>query len=363
MPHSTAAEAQNTRISETEQTELEELLKAKLQAVPSYNLLPTLTLSDILEETPRAQHLPNIPPDIQLAVFLRHRHTSDQYGREPIKDKDVQSLGITRAIFFYRLNEARQFQRFHDTMRWNTAIFAALLALPSDGPPEAPYLVPGKKSNGGKMKRPPMSKDTYIPPAARRFIISYLAAVLEHHNTPTTFTARESFIKSWKSSVWDLFVSFGQTQKKLLKNVSKQLSKEWEEELDHAKHQMGKDKYEKKVARFVRSVVPGRKDQGIPAPLLQQKKDAAPKVGEGVPVSSHNDHVKFGESDRLLVALRVPFVARKMDLKTRDTQQPSKHMSETEAITVTDLRYAIAAAQKMKPCHMLPVLLKLFPAE
>jgi hypothetical protein len=50
-------------------------------------------------------------------------------------------------------------------------------------------------------------------------------------------------------------------------------------------------------------------------------------------------------------------------LKTRDTQQPSRHMSETEAITVTDLRYAITAAQKMKPWHMLPVLLKLFPAE
>jgi hypothetical protein len=46
------------------------------------------------------------------------------------------------------------------------------------------------------MKRPPISKDTYIPPAARRFMIAYLAAMLEHHNSPTMFEKRESFIET-----------------------------------------------------------------------------------------------------------------------------------------------------------------------
>jgi hypothetical protein len=203
MPHSITSEVQDIRNGESEQTELEEQLKAKLQAIPPYHL-PALTLFDILDQTPRAQHLPNIPSDIQIAFFLRNRAIIDRNGGgEPIKDEVLQSLNITRAIFFYRLNVSRQFQRFHDTIRWNIAIFAALLALPSDKPPEAPYLAPRKhgKSNHGKMKRPPMSKDTYIPPAARRFMISYLAAVIEHHNSPTVFEEREAFIKIWKSGV------------------------------------------------------------------------------------------------------------------------------------------------------------------
>jgi hypothetical protein len=373
MPHNTAAEVQDIFINENEQTDLEEQLKIRLKAIAPYHL-PALTLSDILKQTPRAQHFSNIPPDIQFAFFLRNRAIIDRNsGGEPIKDEALQNLDITRVIFFYRLNETRQFQRFHDIMRWNTAIFAALLALPFDDPPEAPYPVPRKhrQSNHGKMKRPPMSKDTCIPPAARRFMISYLAAVLEHHNSPGVFEKREAFIKIWKSGVWDLFVNFGPAQKKLMKNLMKGLSKEWEAELDRAMREMGRDRYDREFAKFVGSIIPGRKDQSLPAPLLCQTKPVVPEVdedvrmGEDVRVPFHEGQVKKEdtESNELLEALRISFNARKVDTKLEERQQITKHMSEIDACTVTDLRYAIAATQKIKPCDMLPVLLKLFSTQ
>jgi hypothetical protein len=374
MPHSTAAEAQGDRMGETEQTDLEELLKAKLQAIPPYHLTP-LTLSDILEQTPRALHLLNIPPGIQLPFFLCNRAVVNRYGGEPVKVEKLQSLDITRTIFFYRLNEGRQFQRFHDTIRWNTAIFVALLALPADDPAKAPYPALRKhdnKSNGRKMRTPPMNKDTYIPPAARRFMIAYLAAVLEHHNSPALFQKRESFIKTWKSSIWDLFGSFGRAQKKLLKNTMKQLTQEWEEELDHAERSMGRVRYEEEVAKFVGTIIPGRRDQSLPAPLLAQVMPSTTNEGCGdVRVSGDIrletqyrwvNRKEIGKNE-LLETLRVPFVASRVDPKGKEQQQTMRHMSETETITVTDLRYAIAAAQKLKPCDMLPVLLKLFPYE
>jgi hypothetical protein len=373
MPHSTASEGLAIRSSEAEQTDLEELLKTKLLAIPPYHL-PALTLSDILAQTPRALSLSNIPPDIQLAFFLRNRAIIDRNGGgEPVKDKALQSLDMTRTIFFYRLNEARQFQRFHDTMRWNTAIFISLLSLPSDAPLEKLYLghrKSGKKSNDGKMKRPPMSKDNYLPPAARRFMSSYLAAVLEHHNTPTAFTARETFIELWKNGIWDMFTVFSGAQKRSLKNILKQSSKEWEEELDHAECQMGRNEYDNKVAKFVGTIIPGRRDQSLPAPLLAQQGamglelSGDAHMGSDVRVSSLETEIQGGmsTSNELLEALRVPFVARKVDSKTKDQEQASR-MFEVEATTVADLRYAIAAAQKMKPSDMLPILLGLFPAE
>jgi hypothetical protein len=87
-------------------------------------------------------------------------------------ERDVQqSLAITRAIFFYRLDPAHQFQRHHHNItRWNLALFTALLSLPD-------------KSS---------ANPTHMPPADKRFMTSYLAGVMEHHNTPQTFTAREA---------------------------------------------------------------------------------------------------------------------------------------------------------------------------
>jgi hypothetical protein len=140
--------------------------------------------------------------------------------------------------------------------------------------------------------------------------------------------------------------------------------------LDHAERQMGRDDYDNKVAKFVGTIIPGRRDQSLPAPLLAQQGAMAPELGEDarmgsdVRVSSLETEVQGGmsTSNELLEALCVPFVARKFDSKSKDQEQASR-MSDIEATTVADLRYAIAAAQKMKPSDMLPILLELFPAE
>lgn len=98
MPHSTSAE-QHPRTDGEEHGYLSALLKAKIQAIPSYHI-PTPALSDVLGQTPQASHIPNIPPDLQLAFFLRKRDVIDQYGSKPIKDEEKQSLHTTRAIWF-----------------------------------------------------------------------------------------------------------------------------------------------------------------------------------------------------------------------------------------------------------------------
>jgi hypothetical protein len=365
-------------LSKSDQAELQELLKAKLHGIPPYHL-PVLTLFDILEQKSRALHLPSIPPDIQLTFFLRHRATIGRYGGEPIRDESVQSLDITRATFFYRLDEARQFQRFHDTMRWNTALFVALLADYSDDPPESSALrpKPNHQSSSSEARKGPsleqglMSKDVYIPPAARRFMSAYLAAVLEHHNTPTTFTARESFIEIWKAGIWDVFSMFGGAQKKLLKNIMKRLTREWEEELDYAVRCMGREEYDRKVGKFVGAVISGRRDQGVSAAAvvqMERRPVTTEETGDvrmrGDAYMSHESQLEIEETDRneLLEALRVPFAARKVEPKTQDQPKQMTHISEIEAITVTDTKYAIAAAQKMRPVDMLPVLMRLFPA-
>jgi hypothetical protein len=166
-------------------------------------------------------------------------------------------------------------------------------------------------------------------------------------------------------------VSFGGAQKKLLKNTMKQLSKEWEE-LDHTERRMGRVRYYKVVAKFVGTIIPGRRDQSLPAPLLAQMMPSATNEGCGDVQMSGDTRLETqyrrvkGEElgkNKLLETLRVPFVTSKVHPNGKDQQQTMRNMSKTEAITVTDLRYAIAAAQKLTLCDMLPVLVKLFPSE
>jgi hypothetical protein len=106
----------------------------------------------------------------------------------------------------------------------------------------------------------------YIAPAARRFVVSYIDAVLEHHNTPTYFRARENFIRLWKDSRYDFF-TFGSGQKKLLKTHMKHLSTTWNQELDRIKALLGADEYERRVAKFVGTIIPGQADHRAQAKM------------------------------------------------------------------------------------------------
>ena len=102
----------------------------------------------------------------------------------------------------------------------------------------------------------------YFPPAARRFVIMYLEAVLEHHNTPTVFRAREAFIQRWKESRFGFF-TFNAGQKKVLKTCMKQLTVAWDVELDRVHAQLGPREYQIWIARFVGVLIPGRMERRL----------------------------------------------------------------------------------------------------
>jgi hypothetical protein len=196
---------------------LSSLLESKLKYIPDH-VLPALTIEDILLQTTRAVHVSNIPADLQLPFLLRQRTYIDRHGGRPIKDDNEQSLDITRACF----------QRYHDTSRWNLALFTALLSNPRARQPTQTARAPHHSVS--------------VP--ARNFMESYLSAVMERHNTPTIFTKREEFIKKWKGSRWDLYQNFKAAQKKLLRREVGLLTKKWEIELDVAIREMGRTQYD-----------------------------------------------------------------------------------------------------------------------
>ncbi|KAI4948924.1 hypothetical protein J4E91_005386 [Alternaria rosae] len=371
MPHAITALEQNTNGPDNhDQAELQLLLKNKLHGVPA-NHLPAVTVADILDQTPQALNIANIPSDIQLLFFLHNRAAIDRNAGKPIKDKEKQSIELTRAIWFYRLDEAHQFQRFHDIMRWNTAIFVALLAQQSQSSDQRQSL----HGEAGAVDRRRGTIDSYrpgrvttpthaaIPPAAIRFIKQYLAAVIEHHNTPTSsFVARESFILTWKTGPWELFTVFGGAQKKLLKNAMKKLSKEWEAELRVAETQLGRERYERKIGNFVGGVVPGKRKMGVRAvEALDEEKSGGGNVKREDVVLTDREEGKEEGGNGLLQALLSPYIPQTKEIRGQDGNGVKSGVVEVEGTPVTDVRSAIAALQKMEPRNILPVLIRLFP--
>lgn len=186
------------------------------------------------------ESLTSIPSDIGLEFLLKHRATIDEQGRLAIKDPKVQHVDITRAIFFWRLDDMHQFQRYHDSARWNIALFIALLADDRSKPEEAQ--------------------------PARDFAIAYLAAVLEHYDEPATFDKREAFVRLWKSCKYDFF-TFSAAQKATMKKEMKQLTKMWNGRLDRLMNKKlaglsaleTSKVYSTLYGRFVGILIPGQR--------------------------------------------------------------------------------------------------------
>lgn len=319
-------------VSKCDIAQLQVLLNRKLQGVAE-NHLPNITLTDVLNQKTKALHVPTLPPDLQLSFFFRNRNSINRDNERPIKDEKRQPLKITRAIFFYHLSEVYQFQRFHDTARWNLAFFTALLSMPSSqSPSTAPHRLQA------------LPKPDAVTPADRRFMMAYLAAVMERHNASTVFEKREEFVRRWKESNLDLFVSFKSAQAKLLRKTMQRLNAEWQVELDKAMRVMGRAGYDARVAPFVGSIVPGRRDQGLQA--------VAKVLPQGSGDSEEDDTTK--ERNELLEALRVPLEDRVYQ-KLDEVQE--------ESGTPVDIRYAITAMQNARPADILPVLVRLFSVE
>ncbi|KAH7130242.1 hypothetical protein B0J11DRAFT_522720 [Dendryphion nanum] len=228
----------------------------------------------------------SIPADLQLSYFLTNISKLIPNNRRALKSFTEQSLNLTRTIFFYRLDPNHQLQRYRDTHRWNVAIFLELLTLD--------HLYPRKTSN-------PVSQ-FYLRHGAKDFMIAYLEAVIEHHNTPTSFIAREAFVWLWKREDFE-FYSFSSAQRKLMKNAMKRMSKELETELERLECVLGPERYQHGIGRFVGVLLHGeRNDRGV----ADKDAEAGGDVCDGEEtVELEDGGVQLGEGE-LLRALRVP---------------------------------------------------------
>lgn len=275
-----------------------------------------------------------------------------------------------------------QFQRFHDNVRWNIALFIALLT-------------------------DERSDSTNANPA-RDFAIAYLAAVLEHHNDPANFDKREEFVKLWKHSKYDFF-TFTASQKITMKRETKRLKKEWAAELSRVRYGMvfGKnydyvrESYNAKVAKVVGVLVPGQTSLRLPdfSPPDMAIKDLQAQSG----ISA-----RAMQKDALLKALnaraedyspsatpvanpeqqQVPpedgnnyaFVQAEPNANATEGQQPgplstssdypalhfpkvSRFEVNKDAVTIVDKKVAISVLKKTKPKEILAKLMELFPED
>ncbi|KAF2707861.1 hypothetical protein K504DRAFT_382859 [Pleomassaria siparia CBS 279.74] len=311
-----------------DEKKLEALLVRKLAGMPKDHL-PILKLTDILGQTPMAAHLLHIPSDLQLTFFLANRSVINANLGLAIKDSSQQSLDITRAIFFYRLDTAHQFARYHDSSRWNISLYIALLSLP---PHATSFYSP-----------------TYISPAARRFMLSYLDAVVETHNEPYTFGRREAFIDLWKESAYDFFSIKAASQAKFIRRQTVRLNAEWEAELDGMRKSMKQDDYKARVVPWVGVLIPGRVDQGRRVVGINAGARGANNTGKQDVRDKSN--VEEGRN-KLLEALMVPLDEMEVDV---DGQSGSAQYE-----LVCKLPAALAALKNMSAKEMLAALFRMF---
>ena len=152
---------------------------------------------------------------------------------------------------------------------------------------------------------------------------------------------------------------FGGAQKKLLKNAMKKLSKEWEAELRVAESQMGRERYERKVGKFVGGVVSGKREMGVRAEEVKNEDGNVDKANLVLP---ERGEAEGNSGNGLLQALLAPYVPQANEARGQDGKGAKSGATEVEGTLVTDVRSAISALQTMQPRDILPVLIRLFPA-
>ncbi|KAF3033224.1 hypothetical protein E8E11_002906 [Didymella keratinophila] len=312
-------------LSPQDQEQLGDMLQHKLRGIPTDHI-PSLRLSDVLQRTPRTL-LPHIPPDISLAWFLRNRARVDSYIRTGMQHAGVGEEAedvddkVVRAAWYYRLSASHQFQRYHDAVRWNLAIYTALLTQHTLSKSRDN----GTTTNNNRKSKIDKTLSEKLSPAALRFVHAYLSAVLEQHNAPTQFSKRDAFIQLWLSSRFDLFSIHKSWAKKALRRALKALGSEWAILLS----QIGSE-YETRMRR---------------EKLDTEARDAEVR-DTGIK--------RRGDANELLDALRAPF-------PTLVAGQRALEPVEDEMAMVCDLRTAITCVQSTQPRDMLPVLMRLFP--
>ncbi|ORY11726.1 hypothetical protein BCR34DRAFT_587725 [Clohesyomyces aquaticus] len=345
-------------LSEKEQNALQDLLVRKLKGVPCEHI-SSLTLRDIATLSPNAMSLPSIPPDIQLDFFLRHRATMLLHSDTPLKSKNQQSLTLTRALFFYRLSPTHQFHRYHDSVRWNIFVFLALLAIAPDK-----FTRASRDTTTTTWTENSMDGDGDIEgegSGGKAFATTYLASVLEHHNSPQNFTLREHFIEIWKFGPWEFF-RFGAAQQKVLRRQCGRVGREMSRELVSMREEMGEERYQKLVGKFVGVLVAGRRDRDQ-APEEGGRGEDIDHVGGNwdgdgdVGLEEEREGGSRREMEMVHIADNYLLKALRVPLKEQYVVEIEVPGTETRVARMED---AVQAAKRVRARDMLLTMMELF---
>ena len=125
-----------------------------------------------------------------------------------------------------------------------------------------------------------------------------------------------------------------------------------------AESQLGRERYERKVGKFVGGVVPGKREMGVRA---EDVKSEDGNVDMANPVLPGRVESKGDSGNGLLQALLAPYVPQTNEARGQDGKGVKSGATEVEGTLVTDVRSAIAALQNMEPRDILPILIRLFP--
>jgi hypothetical protein len=132
----------------------------------------------------------------------------------------------------------------------------------------------------------------------------------------------------------------------VMKKDMKRLNAEWEAALDLASTELGKSEYGTRIAPFVRCLVPGRRDQGIPREHLSVAMRSASLLSNVVSMEKEESKNEF------LEALKVPL---------EEPGHYDGYAYPEDIMTPVPLRDAIASLS-VTPVDMLRGLVRLFPS-
>ena len=136
-----------------------------------------------------ATYAQNIPHNLQLPFFFTYYNSIINANRTALKSS-VQSLDVSRAIWYWGIDPTHSFFKDHEQIHYN--IILMILAVMSG------------------------SKNEYTTTEGRRFGWAFIMSWVELLDNDDSFRHRDQFINIWKTGPYDLIV-FSEAQKQRVK--------------------------------------------------------------------------------------------------------------------------------------------------
>jgi hypothetical protein len=90
----------------------------------------------------------------------------------------------------------------------------------------------------------------------KSYIVDYIQAMLEHHNSPAQFEKRDLFIAGWKRHTFDVYLFRG-NMKRRVKTALRSVGSDWDVELEAQRMMVPGAAFEAPFGRFVGVMIPG----------------------------------------------------------------------------------------------------------